>query len=124
MCCYFGPIDVKRGRTILKRYGVLFTCMTSRAVHIEVAYSPDTDSCINALRRFICRRGQVSQMRSANGTNFVEAKRELREALSSLDHNNIQKTMEQDGIKWNFKPPAASHHGGVWERIIRMVRKS
>lgn len=120
---YFGPIDVKRGRNIVKRYGVIFTCMASRAVHLEVAYSLDTDSCINALRRFICRRGQVSHLRSDNGTNFVGAERELREALASLDHNRIEKAMAQRGIKWSFNPPAGSHHGGVWERIIWMIRK-
>lgn len=49
---YFGPIDVKRGRSVVKRYGVLFTCMTSRAVHLEVAYSLDTNSCINCISLF------------------------------------------------------------------------
>lgn len=120
---YFGPIDVKRGRTILKRCGVLFTCMSSRAVHLEIAHSLDTDSCINALRRFICRRGQVSTMRSDNGTNFVGAERELRKAWTSLDNDKIQRTMAQEGIKWIFNTPASSHHGGIWERIIRMVGK-
>ena len=52
---YFGPIEVKKGRGTIKRYGVIFTCLASRAVHLEVAHSLDTDSCINALRRFICR---------------------------------------------------------------------
>ena len=56
---YFGPIEVKRGRAIVKRYRVIFTCMASRAVHLEIAYSLDTDSCSNAIRRFTCRRGQV-----------------------------------------------------------------
>ena len=54
---YFGPIEVKRGRCMIKRYGVLFTCFATRAIHIEKADSLDTDSCINALRRFIARRG-------------------------------------------------------------------
>lgn len=120
---YFGPVDVKRGRSIMKRYGVVFTCMTSRAVHLEVAYSLDTDSCINALRRFICRRGQVSHLRSDNGTNFVGAEKELRKALASLNHNRIEKVMSKKGIKWSFNPPAGSHHGGAWERMIRMIRK-
>lgn len=120
---YFGPIEVKRGRSIVKRYGVIFTCMASRAVHLEVACSLDTDSCINALRRFICRRGQVSHMRSDNGTNFVGAERELREALASLNQDHIEKALLQRGIKWSFNPPTGSHHGGAWERIIRMIRK-
>lgn len=96
---YFGPIDVKRGRSLLKRYGVLFTCFTSRAVHLEVAHTLDTDSCINAVRRFICRRGPVSSIRSDNGTNFVAANRELKESLAGLNHGNIQRAFVEDGIK-------------------------
>ena len=119
---YFLPIEVKRGRSLEKRYGVILTCMACRAVHLKVAYSLDTDSCINALRRF-GRRGQVSNLRSDNGTNFVGAERELRKALAALNHQKIQGVFFQEGIKWSFNPPAASHHGGVWERIIRMVRR-
>ncbi len=120
---YFGPIDVKRGRSVVKRYGVLFTCMTSRAVHLEVAYSLDTNSCINCIRRFMCRRGQVLHLRSDNGTNFIGAERELRSTLKSLDHDKIQRTFLSEGIKWTFNTPAGSHHGGVWERLIRLVKK-
>ncbi|XP_023192317.1 uncharacterized protein LOC111609249 isoform X1 [Xiphophorus maculatus] len=119
---YFGPISVKRGRSLLKRYGVLFTCFTSRAVHLEIAYTLDTDSCINAVRRFICRRGPVSTIRSDNATNFVGANRELKESLAELNHAKIQNAFVHDGIKWNFNIPAASHQGGVWERLLRSIR--
>lgn len=114
---YFGPVVIKRGRSLVKRYGVIFTCMASRAVHLEVAFTLDTDSCIHALRRFICRQGHISSLRSDNGTNFIRAERELREALDGLNQNNIQNAMLQQGIRWNFNPPAGSHHGGVWERL-------
>lgn len=120
---YFGPFEVKRGRSLIKRYGVIFTCMASRAVHLEMAYSLDTSSCINAIRRFISRRGQVSHIKSDNGTNFIGAERELREALSELNHEKIQNALLHSGVTWTFNTPAASHHGGVWERVIRMIRK-
>ncbi|KAK2903738.1 hypothetical protein Q8A73_010395 [Channa argus] len=119
----FGPFTIKRGRTIAKRYGVIFTCMATRAVHIEVAASLDTDSFINALRRFIARRGQVLEIHSDNGTNFVGAERELKRSLEEWNMSKIENRLTQSGIKWMFNPPSASHFGGVWERLIRSVRK-
>ena len=120
---YFGPIEVKRGRSLVKRYGVIFTCLVSRAVHLEVASYLDTASCINALRRFICRRGPVLSLRSDNGTNFIGTNRELTKALKELDHSKIQNAMLNVGVKWTFNPPTGAHHGGVWERLIRLVKK-
>ncbi len=90
---YFGPTKVKKGRNMVKRYGVILPCMVSRAMHLEVAYSVGTDSCINAVRRFMC---QVAHIRSDNGTNFIGADRELREASAFLDHSKIQKALLSD----------------------------
>ncbi|XP_068738205.1 uncharacterized protein, partial [Montipora capricornis] len=119
----FGPFTVRRGRTTAKRYGALFTCLTIRAVHIEIVHSMDTESFINALRRFIARRGRPEEIRSDNGGNFVKGEKELRKALQEWNQNQIHEFLLQQEIKWTFNPPAASHHGGVWERCIRTVRK-
>jgi len=119
----FGPFTVRRGRTTAKRYGVLFTCLAIRAVLIEVVLSMDTESFINALRRFIARRGRPEEIRSDNGGNFVKGERELREAVQQWNQGQIHEYLLQHNIKWIFNPPAASHHGGVWERCIRTVRK-
>jgi hypothetical protein len=56
---YFGPFLVREKRSMVKRYGVIFTCLTVRAIHLEIAATFDTDSFIMALRRFISRRGEV-----------------------------------------------------------------
>jgi hypothetical protein len=75
---FFGPILVKRGRSQVKRYGCIFTCLSVRAVHIEVTQSLDTDSFLNCMRRFIARRGQPSIVRSDNGGSFTSGYNELR----------------------------------------------
>ena len=119
----FGPFLVRRGRSQAKRYGVVFTCLTVRAIHIEVVHSLDTDSFVNCMRRFIARRGQPEQIRSDNGGNFVRGERELRDAIDGWNQETIAEFLLQKNVQWIFNPPAGSHHGGVWERCIRTIRK-
>ncbi len=120
----FGPFMVKRGRGLIKRYGVLFTCLAVRAIHIEVVQNLEADSFINALRRFIARRGKPDEMRSDNGTNFKGGNRELIESMREWNQSSkVHTFLLQHEMKWFFNPPAASHMGGVWERAIRSVRK-
>ena len=78
---YFAPFYTKQGRKEHKRYRALFTYLVSRAVHIEIANSLETDSFLNALCHFITRGGPVREIQCDNDTNFVGAERELREAL-------------------------------------------
>ena len=54
---YFDPFLVKQSRSETNRYGCVFSCLTVRAIHIEVAKDLSTDAFINAMRRFIARRG-------------------------------------------------------------------
>ena len=69
---------------------VLYTCLCSRAVHLEIANSLSTSSFINSLRRFIALRGPISVLRSDQGTNFVGARKELREAIQEIDNENVR----------------------------------
>ncbi|XP_022102055.1 uncharacterized protein LOC110985381 [Acanthaster planci] len=119
----FGPFLVKQGRNQIKRYGCIFTCLASRAVHIEVLHTLDTDSFINGMQRFVCRRGQPIELRSDNGSNFIGAERELKEAWKGLSQEKVDKFLLKKGIQWKFNPPSASHMGGVWERQIRSTRR-
>merc|ERR1712002_32123 len=121
----FGPFIIKEGRKELKRYGLLFTCMSSRAIHIEVLNSLTTDAFINALRRFISVRGPIRQLRSDRGTNFVGAENELMKAWKEMDHEKVKNGLLKEGCDYfdfTFNFPSSSHMGGVWERQIRSVR--
>ena len=119
----FGPWYVKEGRREMKRYGTLFTCMASRAIHIEVAHSMETDSFLQALRRVIARRGPIRELRSDQGTNFVGAENELKRALQEMDDEEIKAELLKHNIDWIRNPATASNFGGAWERQIRSVRK-
>ena len=116
---FFGPFTVSIRRSTEKRYGCLFCCLETRAVHLEMAYSLDVDSFLLAFRRFTSRRGTPLVMYSDNGTNFVAGERELREGIARWNHEVIVDQLAQDGIEWHFNPPAAPHFGGVWERLVR-----
>ena len=119
---YFGPILVQFKRGTAKRYGCIFTCMASRGVHIEIAHSLDTNSFLAAFQRFMARRGKPARVYSDNGTNFVAGSKELKERIREFNSSKIQDKLSQNEILWSFNPPAASHMGGVWERLIRSVR--
>ena len=121
---YFGPMLVRHGRKTEKRYGVLFTCLTTRAVHLEIAHSLDTNSCLMAIRRMIAKRGKPANIWSDKGTNFVGAEKELREAVKRLDGERIGDQLSADGVQWHFNPPSSPHFGGVWERLVQSAKRA
>ena len=94
---FFGPFYVTKNRGQVKRYGVIFTCLSVRAVHIEVAENLSADSFLCALRRFKARRVHVKTLRSDQGTNFVGASKELKRELQRLEESEelIHKRMLQ-----------------------------
>ena len=120
----FGPFTVKQYRKEMKRYGIIFNCLSSRAVHLEVVQNMETDSFIQALRRFIARRGNIRLIRCDNGTNFVGVKSELQRSLSEMDEDKISHFLQNGGtdwVTWKNNPPSGRHIG-VWECQIKSVR--
>ena len=121
---FFGPIEVNIFRRKVKRWGCLFTCLSSRAVHLEMSYSLDTDSFLSCMSRFENRRGTPAAYYSDNGTNFIGAENELRACLERLDQENIHIQLSRRGVSWNFNPPAAPHFGGSWERMVQSAKRA
>ena len=124
----FGPWEVvsrrtRGGHANSKRWAVMFSCMSSRAVHIEVIEAMSTSSFINALRRFFAIRGPAKQIRSDCGTNFVGASRELEMDKTSPTFQKVEEYLSTQSCTWVFNPPHASHMGGAWERMIGIARR-
>ena len=85
-----GPMLVKERRIELKVYGCLFTCLSTRACHLELVDDLSTDHFIMALKKFIARRGRPQKIYSDNGSNFVGADNELRNCIKQLNEERVQ----------------------------------
>lgn len=118
----FGPFNTKQGRKVYKRYALLFTCLSSRAVHLEMLEDMTTDAFINALCCFIAIRGAVRQIRSDQGSNFMGARNEMAKALQEIDKDKVTSYFANKQCDFLMNAPSSSHAGGAWERQIRTVR--
>ena len=118
-----GPFNVTIRRAKEKRWVCLFTCMSVRAVHLEVATDLSSDSFLMCLRNFVNRRGQPVQIRSDNGTNFVGVNKELANFEGFFDDEKIKGKLAPLGIKWLYNTPSNPAQGGVWERLVQSVKK-
>lgn len=109
---YLGPVQVAIGRRSEKRWVALFTCLTIRAVHLELAQDLSTDACIVCLRSFMSIRGVPIRIRYDNDTNFVGAQKELPNAMGSLNQDAIQCVLSSKGVEWMFNCPSNPEAGG------------
>ena len=101
----------------------MFTCLTTRVVHLEIAGDLSTDSFILALRQFIARGGQPKTIWSDNSTHFVGANRELKTILSELNQSKISSTLFNQKIAWKCNPPSSPWMGGSWGSIVTITKR-
>lgn len=118
----FGPLKVVVRRSQEKRWGVLFTCLSIRAVHVEITSSLSTDNFMLGFDCFISRHGMPLEIYCDNGTNFHGASNELKHELTNLNFKKIQEKYNSDTLEFIFNPPAAPHMGGAWKRLVRSIK--
>lgn len=106
------------GRRHEKRYGALFTCLVTRAIHLEMAHILTADSFIAVFRRFVNRRGRPAVVYSDNGTNLVTGEKEMREAMQQLNVY-AEESFQLKGVGWHFSLRPAPHFGEAWERLVK-----
>ncbi|XP_045762059.1 uncharacterized protein LOC123865222 [Maniola jurtina] len=126
---YCGPFytTLARGRGIKshKAYVCVFICLTTRAVHVEVAPDLTTESFLNALKRFLSRKGPIQRIWTDHGSNFVCAKsylNEVYEFLNTTYDNAFKNELANNRISWTMIPPNGPHFGGGWESTVKSFK--
>ena len=118
-----GPIGCKmNGRATHKVWIVLFTCMRIRAIHTEIVFGLDADSLLHAIRCFCVRRPGVQTFHSDQGTNLTKADKTIKSQLM-LWNKSCAEHLRMKGIDWNLIAPRSPHVGGVWERMVSLVKR-
>ena len=107
---FAGPLYCKD--VLGKVYILLFTCPIVRALHLELTDSLNLPDCINAVRRFIARRGLPQVIYSDNARTFVGFSKQLTSIFGPL------------APKWKFIAPLSPWWGGWWERMVRTTKNS
>ena len=115
----FRPFGVKFLRKTFERWCCLFTCLTTRAFHIQVVHGLNTDAYMMAITFFMARRGRPHTIISENGTNFMGSAPEFEELAKEWDQAAIHSSLAHHRVNWKFNSPEAPHFGGVWERLVR-----
>ena len=114
---FFGPFEIySQIKTAMKAYCCVFTCLTIRAVHIELTRNLQKESCIIAFQQFFSRRGKPERIHSDNALNFTSTANTFQE--SSFTNTELQKYVKATKITREFFPPGALPFGGTWERLI------
>lgn len=121
---YAGPITIRESRNVTtKAYIAVFICMKYKAVHLELVSALNSDALLAALSRFInLRAGQVKFMYSDHGSNFVGGNNIMRAAVKLWEASPVINFLQENHITWRFIPPAAPHHGGLWEAAVKSTK--
>ena len=116
---YTGALHVKIEDSVKKVYMVLFTCASTRAVHLDLAENASAYAFAKVYRRFVSRRSSPQLMLSDNATNFVGFVPQLKEFLES---ESLTSQLHNNRTTWKFIPTRAPWFGGMWERLIGVCK--
>ena len=120
----YGPFNLKYGRNkVNKAWGALFTCGTTRAIHLEIVDGLSTQAFLHALRCFVSQHGWPSTIISDNGTSFVGAQKELKRLVQE-GRKQIEEFAALHKVKWIFITPLSPHQGGFYESLIKQTKRA
>lgn len=104
-----------------KVYVCLFTCASTRAVHLELTKRLSTEAFMLAFRRFTSRRGLPATMLSDNAKTFKSASKNIVKIVRAKE---VIQYMSNNGLTWKFIVEKAAWWGGFWERLVQTVKRA
>ena len=116
---YTGHFFVREDEEKKKVYILLFTCLMTRAVHLELLRDLETQSFIFSFLRFINRYGLPREVYSDNAKTFLSGSAILSNIILS---SPFLKTFSTENIKFKNIPIYSPWFGGCWERLMRTVK--
>ena len=118
---FAGPLFVKEHDASKKVYVCLFTCCSTRAVHLELVPDLSVNSFLLAFRRFVGRRGLPVILITDNAKTFRTSSKEFLKIARSSEVNNY---LSSKRVTWRFIVKRAPWWGGFYERLVRSVKRS
>ena len=119
---FAGPLFIKNSSGESKKvYIALFTCGSSRAVHLELVNDLSAQTFALCFRRFISRRGIPNMIVTDNAKTFKSFSKTLRRIIRSPE---LQSLLTEKSITWKFNLAKAPWWGGFYERLIKSVKIS
>ena len=119
---FAGPLHVRSSNSVgtVKAWLCLYTCCTTRAVHLDLVPDMTATSFLRSFKHFSARRGTPARMISDNAKTFKSAATVLRNASESSE---MKKYFTQFRIEWRFNLEKAPWWGGIFERMIRSAKR-
>ena len=116
---FAGPLYVQNLHSTdkWKVYVCLFTCASTRAIHLELITNLSGSSFLQAFRRFSSRRGLPNVLMSDNAKTFKATSAEVKKVVRAQE---VQQYVINKGIAWNFiveKAPWWGVIGREWSEV-------
>ena len=122
---YFGPLYMKTKKETQKVWVCLYTCLVTRAIHLEMMYDMTTQQFLLGFRRFIAQHGKPDQIISDNAAHFKLASDTISKVWGQiLTEEDTMSYIADENIKWTFTVELAPWMGGFYERLVSIVKRS
>ena len=114
---FAGPLYVSLNSQQQKVYVCLFTCSSTRGIHLELTADL---TFLQAFRWFTSRRGLPATIYSDNAKTFKSASSDVKKTVRSLE---VKTYMVNHQVEWKYIVEKAPWWGGFWERMVGITKR-